>query len=55
MKAKRPIKIHIDTDEIVSAVEENLIQIWRDGMLEAPTSPLEAASVLSVQALRFIK
>jgi hypothetical protein len=52
MKAKKRIKVRIDTDEVVSAVEQDLIQTWRDGMLETPASPLEAVSVLSLRHVK---
>jgi hypothetical protein len=41
MKAKRRIKIHINTDDVIREVEEELIQTWQDGKLDFPASPLE--------------
>lgn len=55
MKTKKQRSIHVEKDDILRAVEQELIQAWRSGRLAAPTSPIEAASALAMRSLVFIK
>lgn len=46
---------HVEKDDIINAVEQDLIKTWQDGRLAPPTSPLDAASALCLHSLLFIK
>lgn len=55
MKTKKQRNIHLEKDDIIRTVEQDLIQTWKQGRLAAPTSPLDAASALTMRVLMFLK
>lgn len=55
MKPKKQRTLHLKIDAILHTAEEDLIQMWRDGRLPTPASPLEAASGLTMHFLMFIE
>jgi hypothetical protein len=54
MKPKKHARetMTITRHDIIRGVEEELIQMWDAGTISAPTSPLEAASLLAMQSVQ---
>ena|SRR5450631_2512615 len=52
---KKQRTLYLEKDEILQAVEQELIQTWRDGRVAAPTSPLQAAATFAMHTLLFIQ